>query len=120
MPSAVIAGSSSPTSVPTSAKTNAAHESALTHAGRLGERLTTPITRPASSDARKPADACRSQSASDAAWRLGESTAEMMQTCIAARSVFLTHATQAITPGTQRISEKLYGIGSGHTHLHQA
>jgi hypothetical protein len=47
------------------------------------------------------------------------STAETTPICIAAKSVFLKHAMQEITPGTQPTSGRLSGTITGHTHLRQ-
>jgi hypothetical protein len=103
-----------------SARINVAPKNAPALPERLGASLTTPTTKAADVEARKAADACQSPLVSDAACHSSESTAETMQTCIAARSVFFTHAMQAITPGTQPISARLSGTMAGHMPLHQA
>jgi hypothetical protein len=113
---AQIAASSSPMLAPTSVRINAAPKNALTLPERLGARLTTPTTKAADVEARKAADACQSPLVSDAACHSSESTAETTPICIAAKSVFLKHAMQAITPGTQPASGRLSGTTTGHTH----
>jgi hypothetical protein len=107
-------------SAQTSVRTNAARKNAVTPPERFGEKLTTPITRAAAVEARNAKDACQNQAVGDVACHSSKNTAETMQTCIAARSVFLKHAMQAITPGTQPTSGRLYGIALGRTLLRQA
>jgi hypothetical protein len=98
---------------------SAALSNARTHAESLGERLTWPTTKKVAAEAPKPADGCQGPPASDAASHLNGSMAETTPICIAAKSVFLKHAMQAITPGTQPTSGRLSGTTTGHTHPRQ-